>query len=167
MKKINHLLAACGLSLAITQGSALAGNIDITKLPPPADKQGVTFEKDISPLLKDSCVNCHSGQRPKAGLTLESLTGVLKGSKEGKVVVPGKSAESAMVIAISQLDPEKAMPPKPRQRRGGAGGPGGGPDQGGPGGPGGGPGGPGRAPAKPLTAEQVGLVRAWIDQGAK
>jgi hypothetical protein len=22
-------------------------------------------------------------------------------------------------------------------------------------------------PAKPLTAEQVGLVRAWIDQGAK
>ena len=25
----------------------------------------------------------------------------------------------------------------------------------------------GDAPAKPLTAEQVGLVRAWIDQGAK
>jgi hypothetical protein len=37
-----------------------------------------------------------------------------------------------------------------------------------------GPGGPGREgrrpqgpPAKPLTAEEVGLVRAWIDQGAK
>ena len=49
-----------------------------------------------------------------------------------------------------------------------SGGPGG---QGGQGGPGG-PGGPGRpedsgAPATPLTAEQVGLVRAWIDQGAK
>ena len=25
----------------------------------------------------------------------------------------------------------------------------------------------GDAPSKPLTAEQVGLVRAWIDQGAK
>ena len=40
---------------------------------------------------------------------------------------------------------------------------------GGMGGPGGGfPGGRGGdAPAKPLTAEEVGLVRAWIDQGAK
>lgn len=35
----------------------------------------------------------------------------------------------------------------------------------GPGGPGG-PGGNGPQ-AKPLTAEQVGLLRAWIDQGAK
>ncbi len=48
----------------------------------------------------------------------------------------------------------------------GPGGPGGGPGgQGGPGGRGG-PGGFG-PPATPLTAEQVGLVRAWIDQGAK
>ena len=37
------------------------------------------------------------------------------------------------------------------------------PNFGGPGGPGGGFG----PPPKPLTAEQVGLVRAWIDQGAK
>lgn len=53
-----------------------------------------------------------------------------------------------------------------------AGGPGGAPGAGpgGPGGPGGqgGPGGGGNMPApKPLTPEQVGLVRAWIDQGAK
>jgi hypothetical protein len=45
---------------------------------------------------------------------------------------------------------------------GGPGGPGGGQRPGGPGGPGGfGP------PAKPLTTEQVSLVRAWIEQGAK
>jgi len=92
---------------------------------------------------------------------------VLKGSKEGKIVEIGKSEKSSLVIAVSQLDPEMAMPPKPRPGRG----------PGGPGGPGGGtnaaargPGGqrgPGGPPAKPLTAEQVGLVRAWIDAGAK
>ena len=40
---------------------------------------------------------------------------------------------------------------------------------GGPGGPGGagGPGGGFGPPPKALTAEQVGLIRAWIDQGAK
>jgi hypothetical protein len=52
----------------------------------------------------------------------------------------------------------------PRANDGKDGGPGrpGGPS--GFGGPGGGRGGP---PPKPLTPEQVGLVRAWIDQGAK
>ena len=38
---------------------------------------------------------------------------------------------------------------------------------GGPGRSGGGPGGGFGPPPKPLTSEQVGLLRAWIDQGAK
>jgi len=92
------------------------------------------------------------------------------------VVIPGKSAESPLVIAVAQLDPETAMPPKRKGPggpggRGGPGGNGGGQQgRGGPGGPGGrgGPGGPGGGPpAKPLTPQQVGLIRAWIDQGAK
>ena len=48
--------------------------------------------------------------------------------------------------------------PGPDGARGGRGGPDG---QGGPGGPG------GQQQAKPLTPEQIALVRAWIDQGAK
>jgi hypothetical protein len=61
----------------------------------------------------------------------------------------------------------------PGPQGGAPGGFGGGPGgPGGPGGQGGGPGGPGGLggfgpPPPPLTAEQVGLVRAWIDQGAK
>jgi hypothetical protein len=62
-----------------------------------------------------------------------------------------------------------ALPQQNMGGFGGAGGPGGGGGFGGgrgqQGGPGGGGGG-GPAP-KPLTPEQVGLVRAWIDQGAK
>jgi hypothetical protein len=50
---------------------------------------------------------------------------------------------------------------------GGPGGPGGGRGPGGPGGPGAPGGGGFGPPPKPLTAEQVGLIRAWIDQGAK
>ena len=81
------------------------------------------------------------------------------------------------MIAVAQLDPKTAMPPK---RGGGPGGPGGKGAPGGPGGKGapdgkgpdgksfGGKGGPGGGPqSKPLTTEQVALVRAWIDQGAK
>ena len=93
---------------------------------------------------------------------LATLAGVLKGTKNGKVVEPGNSAASDLVIAVSQLDPQIAMPPKPRAGKWG--GPGGnqgtnapaGADQWKP-----------AAPPRPLTPEQVGLVRAWIDQGAK
>lgn len=180
------------LVLAVLAGaySAVAIEVDLSKLPPPAAQQGLTFAKDIQPLLQASCVRCHGSERPKAGLRLDSLEGALKGSKDGKVILPGDSKGSALVLAISQLDEDKAMPPKFRPRRGGPGGPGG--FGGGPGGPGGPPpggavpngqpggapppGGPGGRggmrggfgpPPKPLTAEQVGLVRAWIDQGAK
>lgn len=166
--------------------------LDLSKLPPPAQKEDVTYAKDIQPLFEASCVRCHGQDRPKAGLRLDSAEAVLKGGKDGKVVVPGKSQQSLLTIAVAQLDPETAMPPKRRPGRrgpGGFGGPNGhppdgepGPDRpqgappagpgfgnpGGPppGGPGGGPGGFG-PPPKPLTTEQVSLVRAWIDQGAK
>ena len=164
------------LSLMAVGWSAAAIEVDLSKLPPPASKQGVTFTTDIQPLLQASCIRCHGSERPKAGLRLDSLDGALKGSKDGKVIVPGNSKESPLVLAVSQLDEEKAMPPKFKPGRHGPGGPGGGPGGPPPGGPGPGgppPGGPGGMhggfgpPPKPLTAEQVGLVRAWIDQGAK
>jgi hypothetical protein len=161
--------------------------LDLSKLPPASDKKGLTYATDIKPLLSGSCVRCHGQQRPRGDLQLDSLDSLLKGGKDGKVVVPGDSKKSLLVIAASQIDDETAMPPKKGPGRGGPGGPGGqgggpgGPPPGGggnpppnggggPGGPGGGPGGPGGGPKgpppKPLTAEQVGIIRAWIDQGA-
>ncbi len=163
--------------------------IDTSKLPPVADKKNVTYAKDIRPLLEASCFRCHGEQRPKGGLRLDSLEAVLKGGDDGKVVVAGDSKKSLLVAAAAQVNDEIAMPPK--RGPGGPGGFGGGPGNRAPGGgpppgrgtnaPGGGPaglgggrpGGPGGPqggfgpPAKPLTAEQVGLIRAWIDQGAK
>jgi hypothetical protein len=213
------ILAGC-ISLAY---GAAAAPIDVTKLPPDSTKANISFDTDIEPLFKASCLRCHGEEKPRGGIRLDSMEGVLKGGKDGLIVKPGDSASSQLVISISQLDPKTAMPPKRRPRKqggqGGPGGPGGqggagGPDAaGGPGGPppggpsaggpppggpdggaggpppggqGGGPGtaggpqgGPGPGPGgpngqrpqgpppKPLTPEQVGLVRAWIDQGAK
>jgi hypothetical protein len=167
--------------------TATAADIDWSKLPPAATQTGLTFTNDILPLFKASCVSCHSGNRPRSGLRLDTIEGVMKGTEKGTVVTAGDGANSLLVKAVSQLDSETAMPPRPRARRGG---PGGAPEVMAPNGaaaPGGGqppnvggaPGGPqgtnafgmrGRGfgpPSKPLTAEEVGLVRAWIDQGAK
>jgi Planctomycete cytochrome C len=132
---------------------------DPSKLPPVAKQEGVTFEKDIHPIFEDACVRCHGEQRPKAQLQLTTLEGTLKGSKDGKVVVAGQSEKSPLVFAVSQIDGKISMPPKPRGPRPGAAANGG-----------------TNAPVAPvadahpwkaLTPEQVGLIRAWIDQGAK
>jgi hypothetical protein len=196
--KTTLILAAAAFAAA----QLSAADVDWSKLPPASTDTGVTFDKDIAPIFKASCVRCHGAERPRALLRLDSLEGVLKGAKEGPVVTAGDSANSLLVKAISQLDPKLAMPPKPRPPRGPrpmgtnapamppppGGGDAGGPPPGGEGdhGPGGPPpgadggtqgtNGPGQfqsrlrpmgPPPKPLTAEQVGLVRAWIDQGAK
>lgn len=192
------VLAGPGMLLAADKTDF--SKLDLSKLPKPAEKKDISFAKDIQPLFEGSCVRCHGEDRPKGGLRLNSMEGVLNGGKDGKVVAPGDSAKSLLVIAAAQIDEDTAMPPKRGPGRGGPrGGPGGpgGPPPGGPGGPtpggqggangfggapnggpnsdhGGGPppgprGGPGAfgPPPKPLTAEQVGLLRAWIDQGAK
>ncbi len=157
--------------------------IDKTKLPPAATTPNVSYEKDIRPIFEASCVRCHGAQRAKGDLHLDSLQGALKGGEAGKMIIPGDSKNSMLVAAAARVNDEVAMPPKFKPRPGGPGGPGG--PAGGPGGnpppaggppngPGPGPGGPGGPggrgfgpPPKPLTPEQVGLLRAWIDQGAK
>ena len=154
MKRLNYVI---GLGLLVALSTPA---VDVSKLPPPSSRKDVTYEKDIKPLFEASCTKCHGADRPKAGLRLTSLENALKGSKEGKVIEVGKSEKSALVIAISQLDPEMAMPPKKGGGRG--------PRPGGPGAPGGGDAAkPNDPPPKPLTPDQVGLVRAWIDNGAK
>jgi hypothetical protein len=136
--------------------------IDVTKLPPASDQKDVTFDKDVLPLFKASCVRCHGHEKPRGGLELDTLDNVLKGGKEGKMVVPGDSKSSLLVVAAARIDPNTSMPPKRRARPAG-------PPPGGAAGTNAPPGGPGRAgpPPKPLTIEEVALVRAWIDQGAK
>jgi len=160
-----RLAVMAGLGVAIT---SLAG--DLTKLPPPSTQKGVTYAKDVEPIFKANCYDCHGATRPKNNLRLDSLEAALKGSRDGPVIVPGKSDKSDLVINICwEAGPEHPMPPKPPTRRGGPGGPAGANASGTPTQPPPGPGGPGpaAAPRKQLTPEQIGLVRAWIDQGAK
>ena len=111
---------------------------DASKLPPAAAKAGVTYEKDIKALFDRSCVKCHGGEKPKAKYNMETLAGVLKGGAEGASIVPGNSAKSALVHQTADLVADMEMPPTDKRDK---------------------------YPA--LTKAEIGLVRAWIDQGAK
>lgn len=176
---MKHVSFATALALATFSVMAAPPELphDSSKLPPPSAQTGLTFEKDIHPMFDPACVHCHGEQRPKGGLRLDTLAGVLKGSRDHQDVVPGHGDQSRLVFAVAEIDGKIYMPPKPRPPRGAApGAAANGPANGaapnaasGANPPAGGP--PPAAPAahpwKPLTAAQVGLIRAWIDQGAK
>jgi mono/diheme cytochrome c family protein len=139
--KITTSIKLTAIALAATFGLAFAAaDADTAQLPPASTKTGVTYAADIKPVFDQSCVKCHSGEKPKAKLKLDSLENALKGSKDGKVVIPGDSAKSPLVLNVAHVtsDKDSWMPPLHN-----------------------------KANIGPLTPEQIGLIRAWIDQGAK
>ena len=75
--------------------------------------QQVDFSKEILPVLKANCFKCHGEKKAKAKLKLHTSADVLKGGKSGKVIEPGKSAESLIIKRLSlHKDDEDIMPPK-------------------------------------------------------
>lgn len=112
-----------------------AAAADESKLPPPANKKGLTFEKDVKPLFEQTCVKCHGPEKQKGKLRLDSLDTALKGGDNGQCILPGQSGKSKLIHAVARLNEDEAMPPEGK--------------------------------GDPLTKDQIGLLRAWIDDGAK
>ena len=62
--------------------------------------KGLAMFKDIAPVLKENCVNCHGGDKIKADFDLATREGLLLGGKDGVVVVPFDSAGSKLLKMI-------------------------------------------------------------------
>jgi mono/diheme cytochrome c family protein len=141
IKSVFTLTATFALSCGLVAGYGQdkKKSVDISKLPPASDKKGVTYGGDIKAIFDHSCVRCHGAEKPKGKLRLDSLEGALKGGEDGKVIEPGNSAGSLLVHNIARIGDEDDYMPPPNNK----------------------------AKIPPLTKEQIGLVRAWIDQGAK
>lgn len=70
------------------------------------------FESKVRPLLLKHCVECHSGEKPKGALNLESRAGWQRGGDSGPAIVSGKPSNSLLVHAIRYDDGVSGMPPK-------------------------------------------------------
>jgi len=97
----------------------------------------VDFEKEILPIFRRNCLACHSATEAESDLVLETPMTILKGGSEGPSVVAGKSAES-LLLKMSARQKEPFMPPPDNDVK-----------------------------AKALTPDELGLIKLWIDQGAK
>jgi mono/diheme cytochrome c family protein len=135
--------------IAVTMGLAATAlmlhaeiKVDVSKLPPAAAKKGVTFATDIKPLFEKGCAKCHGAdvEKPKGKFRSDSAANVIKGGGEGAAVTPGDVAKSPLMAMVAWIteDEEYYMPPKDN-----------------------------KAKIAQFTKEEVALVRAWIEQGAK
>jgi hypothetical protein len=102
-----------------------------------AGEPHVDFNRDVRPILSDSCYTCHGPDagRRKADLRLDTREGAFAERDGGPVVVAGKPDESELIVRILSDDPEERMPP------------------------------PGSG--KSLTKAQAEILRRWVAQGAE
>jgi len=105
MSRSRYLVALGLIVLSFASLSLAIGRKKADKLKPAA---GVGYST-IAPIIK-GCVGCHSGPRPKHGLDLTSYKNLMKGDKEGKVVIAGKPASSRLSKAVHRSG-AAAMPP--------------------------------------------------------
>ena len=96
----------------------------------------VDFQRQIRPLLSDTCFQCH-GPDPQvrmAGLRLDLRDHFFEARTSGVPVVPGDPDSSLVFRRITAEDPARRMPPAYSQ--------------------------------KTLNEDQVDLIRRWIEEGA-
>lgn len=114
------------LCLASTGVAAPAADL------PPAVERKVDFVKDVQPILRERCFECHAQGNEEGGLNLGVKARVLEGGDHGPPIVAGDSAKSRLIQLVAGVEKDAVMPPKE---------------------------------SEPLTKEQIGILRAWIDQG--
>ena len=106
----------------------------------------VSYSKDVQPIFEKYCFECHdhSGEGVVAsGFSVRDYDSVMKGTELGQVVVAGSSMSSTLYLVVAQKTaPEIHMPPHHRQAWA-------------------------EGRGSPLSADDVGIIQAWIDQGAK
>jgi Protein of unknown function (DUF1553)/Protein of unknown function (DUF1549)/Planctomycete cytochrome C len=96
----------------------------------------IDFNRQIRPILSESCYQCHGPDRNKrkADLRLDQRDGLFRSADGVAVVVPDKPDESELYLRITAADPDLQMPPPKSGAR--------------------------------LTSVQTELIRRWIAEGA-
>ena len=72
------------------------------------------FNRDVRPILSDTCFTCHGPDdaKRKASLRLDVKENALKGGKSGRAaLIPGKLETSELIRRLTSSDPEEVMPP--------------------------------------------------------
>lgn len=74
--------------------------------------------KEIQPILMGYCTKCHGdpGRKPGSGVDLRTLASIMKGGKDGEIVVPGDPKKSRLYASIVEGSmPSEGQGPNPKE----------------------------------------------------
>lgn len=139
---MRHCLVVSGLlGVALGTGQLLLGvQVDGQKNSQPPTKASVKpvdFDRDIRPILSDTCFLCHGpdAKNRKADLRLDTKSGAFAKIGKRTVLVPGHPEQSELFLRITHADKSKQMPPAKHRKQ--------------------------------LKPAQIELIQRWIEEGAK
>ncbi|HEX2474727.1 MAG TPA: PSD1 and planctomycete cytochrome C domain-containing protein [Lacipirellulaceae bacterium] len=75
------------------------------------------FRERVAPIFEARCIYCHSGTKPKGGLSLVSASDLAKGGESGAVIAAGQPDESLLLAYVSGDDPQMPQEGKPLSSR--------------------------------------------------
>lgn len=123
----------------VLAGGFVLGALALVAVPPE-----VSFSKDVQPILTKECADCHGAKKAKAKLNMDpsvaykSLVNAPSTEVKGAALVtPGHPETSILWLKVSHAQKEGDPMPK------------------------------GMFGAKKLPQEQLDLIKAWIEGGAK
>lgn len=73
------------------------------------------YTQKVRPILMTNCGKCHMDMNHKGGLAMDTKASLMKGGRDGVVIVPGDPANSMLLKLVKHEGPAedpKPMPPK-------------------------------------------------------
>ncbi len=107
------VLVQCGQPSAGTQATPAATTV------PPGWKLvwNGHYSTHIQPIFDQHCVSCHGSTRADVDLRLTSYAEVMKGGKDGPVVMPGNPATSVLISSVNGTATGSSRMPPPDKPR--------------------------------------------------
>lgn len=102
----------CRFAFALAAASLAAGFFGTPAIAADDPPESVDYVQDIKPILSRRCYACHGALKQKNGLRLDTAVLAIKGGDSGAAIVPGKSAASLIVEAVTGAEGVSKMPPE-------------------------------------------------------
>ncbi len=103
---------------------------------PPPASGQIDFERQIRPLFEAKCFKCHGEEKQKSGLRLDEKEAAMRGGDNYAPAIIPGKSAESPLVQFSAGLDEELLMP------------------------------PAKSDLKPMTREEIALLRAWIDQGA-
>ena len=71
---------------------------------------GVSFAKDVAPIISGKCLNCHGNNNPRGNLNLSTFAGWQRGGQSGQLLTARSASRSLIMARIGSTDAQRRMP---------------------------------------------------------